>query len=77
MSQAKDTVARLLTLLRHIPRAPSFVATTTLQEKLRDRGFSVDMRTVQRDLNRLSSLFSLMCDERVTPYRWSFTKDAI
>jgi predicted DNA-binding transcriptional regulator YafY len=76
VSQAKDTIARLLTLLRHIPRAPGYIATTTLLEKLRDRGFSVDMRTVQRDLNRLSSMFSLMCDERVTPYRWSFTKDA-
>ncbi len=76
VSQAKDTVARLLMLLRHIPRAPGYIATTTLLEKLRNRGFSVDMRTVQRDLNRLSGPFSLLCDDSITPYRWSFTKDA-
>lgn len=76
MSQAKDTVARLLTLLRHIPRTPGYIATTTLLEKLRDRGFSVDMRTVQRDLNRLSGSFSLLCDDNAIPYRWSFTEVA-
>lgn len=76
MSEAKDTLLRMFALLRLIPEFPGHIASTTLLEKLRDRGFFVDMRTVQRDLNRLSTPFSLMCDESVSPYRWSFTKDA-
>lgn len=76
MSQAKDTLLRLLALLRLIPHEPQRIATTALLEKLRDRGFSVDLRTVQRDLNRLSVPFSLICDTSTSPYRWSFTKNA-
>lgn len=76
MSQAKDTLLRLFALLRLIPTEPQRIATPTLLEKLRDRGFSVTLRSVQRDLNRLSTPFSLQCDESEIPFRWSFTKDA-
>ncbi|WP_347878655.1 hypothetical protein [Pseudomonas aeruginosa] len=58
MSEAKDTLLRMFALLRLIPEFPGHIASTTLLEKLRDRGFFVDMRTVQRDLNRLSTPFS-------------------
>jgi len=76
MSEAKDTLLRLVALLRLIPRDPQRIATPTLLEKLKDKGFSVNMRSVQRDLNRLSVPFSLLCDDSSTPYRWSFTRDA-
>ncbi|UCO96408.1 WYL domain-containing protein [Metapseudomonas lalkuanensis] len=76
MSEAKDTLLRLLALLRLIPREPQFVAATTLLEKLKDRGFSVNLRSIQRDLNRLSVPFSLLCDESERPYRWSFSRNA-
>lgn len=76
MSEAKDTLLRLLALLRLIPREPHFIAATTLLEKLKDRGFSVNLRSIQRDLNRLSVPFSLLCDERARPYRWSFSRNA-
>jgi predicted DNA-binding transcriptional regulator YafY len=76
MSKAKDTLLRLFALLRLIPQHPRHIATTTLLEKLHDRGFSVDMRTVQRDLGRLSVPFSLLCDESVSPYRWSLNRDS-
>jgi len=76
MSEAKDTLLRLIALLRLIPREPQFIATTTLQEKLKDRGFSVDLRSIQRDLHRLSVPFSLLCDESERPYRWSFSRSA-
>lgn len=76
MSEAKDTLLRLLALLRLIPHHPDVIATPTLLEKLKDRGFSVDIRSVQRDLNRLSIPFSLMCDTSSVPFRWCFTKDA-
>lgn len=76
MSQAKDTLLRLFALLRLMPTEPHRIATTTLLEKLRDRGFSVTLRSIQRDLNRLSIPFSLQCDDSETPFRWSFTREA-
>lgn len=76
MSRTTDTLPRLLVLLQLIPVSPGQLATTTLLEKLRERGFSVDMRTVQRDLNRLSRIFPLICEDSTTPYRWSFAEEA-
>lgn len=76
MSQAKDTLLRLFALLRLIPTEPQRIATPTLLEKLRDRGFSVTLRSIQRDLIRLSIPFSLQCDDSEIPFRWSFTREA-
>lgn len=76
MSQAKDTLLRLFALLRLIPVEPQRIATSTLFEKLRDKGFSVTLRSIQRDLNRLSIPFSLQCNDSQIPFRWSFTRDA-
>ena len=76
MSQAKDTLLRLFALLRLIPTEPQRIATSTLLEKLRDRGFSVSLRSIQRDLSRLSIPFSLQCDDSETPFRWCFTREA-
>ncbi len=76
MSQAKDTLLRLFALLRLIPTEPQRIATPTLLEKLHERGFSVTLRSLQRDLNRLSIPFSLQCDDSAAPFRWSFTRDA-
>lgn len=76
MSEAKDTLLRLFALLRLIPTEPRRIATSTLLEKLKERGFSVTLRSIQRDLNRLSTPFSLQCDDSETPFRWSFTREA-
>lgn len=76
MTRTKDTLLRLFALLRLIPTEPQRIATSTLLEKLRDKGFSVTLRSVQRDLNRLSTPFSLQCDDSESPFRWSFTRDA-
>lgn len=54
MPEAKENVAQLLVLLRHIP-AYNHTATTTFLEKLRERGFTIDMRTVERDIETLTS----------------------
>jgi len=77
MYQAKDTLLRQLALLRLIPREPQRIASTTLLEKLSERGFSVTLRSLQRDLNKLSGPFSLQCDDSATPYRWSFSRAAL
>lgn len=56
MAEAKDPLLRQIALLQLIPRAPRRISTTTLQEKLRDWGFEIDVRSLQRDLNRLVAL---------------------
>lgn len=76
MSEAKDTLLRLIALLRLIPREPGRIATTTLLEKLKDDGFSVSLRTVQRDLDRLSIPFALQRDESSPSFRWSLSNKA-
>ncbi|MCP8465074.1 WYL domain-containing protein [Pseudomonas sp. ZM23] len=75
MSEAKDTLLRLIALMRLIPEEPRRIATTTLLEKLKERGFSVTLRSVQRDLARLLGPCSLQCDTDEIPYRWSFMRD--
>lgn len=76
MSEAKDTLLRLLTLLRLIPPFPRYTTAPVLHEKLHDRGFSVDLRTVQRDLQRLSVPFSLIDQEEGGRKRWSHSESA-
>ncbi|AKX51049.1 helix-turn-helix transcriptional regulator [Thiopseudomonas alkaliphila] len=72
MSGTKDTLLRQLTLLRLIPEAPRFTSTAVLQEKLQERGFEVTLRSVQRDLVRLSGPFQLTTEKRNGRNAWSF-----
>lgn len=76
MPEAKDTLLRLFSLLRLIPEYPRYTTAPTLHEKLRERGFSVDLRTVQRDLQRLSGPFSLLDQDEGGRKQWSHSKNA-
>ncbi|RHW21293.1 WYL domain-containing protein [Pseudomonas jilinensis] len=77
MLDTRDTLLRLFALLRLIPQQPKFIASTTLQEKLTEQGFDVDLRTVQRDLNRLSIPFALISHKEPSGrYQWSLTQNA-
>lgn len=76
MSEIRDTMFRYLTMLQLIPRSPGRISTPVLLEKLRERGFQVDMRSLQRDLrDRLALHFPLICDDSSKPYRWFFDRD--
>lgn len=79
MPEAKDTLARLFTLLRLIPQHPRYASTATLRDKLDEQGFAVDIRTVQRDLNRLSLSFALTSQEDPKRNRnlWSRTRNTL
>ncbi|RAU19911.1 WYL domain-containing protein [Nitrincola tibetensis] len=72
MTHQHNTLFRYLTLLQLIPRSPGYRATPTLQALLEERGFQVDLRSVQRDLEKMSNNFPLLCDKSQKPYRWSF-----
>lgn len=62
--------------LRLLPRAPHKISTAMLRDRLADRGFAVDIRTVQRDLHNLSTCFPLVNDEPNRPLGWSWASGA-
>lgn len=69
-----ETILRLLMMLRLIPRHPKRIDTATLERKLRDEGFHVTRRTIQRDLLRLARTFPITSDEH-RPMGWSWAQD--
>jgi len=76
MSDTRDTLFRYLAMLQLIPRSPGRISTPVLLEKLHERGFQVDARSLQRDLrDRLSLHFPLICDDAEKPFRWYFDKE--
>lgn len=76
MSDTRDTLFRYLTLLQIIPRYPRRMSTPVLKEKLAERGFHIDTRSLQRDLSqKLSTQFPICCDDSQKPYRWYFDRD--
>ncbi|GGC77360.1 helix-turn-helix transcriptional regulator [Marinobacter halophilus] len=71
-----STAVRYLTMLRMVPRFPKSITTTELATRLKEQGFSVTMRSIQRDLEKLSTHFPLLVDEATRPFQWSFDRDA-
>jgi len=67
-----DSLLRSFDMLRLIPKAPRSISTPELLAKLRDSGYNVDLRTVQRDLIKLSSsqLFPISSTENTKPLSW-------
>ena len=75
MRKATDTSLRYLALLQLIPRQPKTLSVSQIGKKLRDINpeFDVDIRTIQRDLDKLSAAFPLTCERqgRATHWFWS------
>ena len=71
-----DTILRSFSMLRMLPRAPRKIDTATLELRLRDDGYTVTRRTIQRDLHQLARAFPLLCDEH-HPHGWSWAPDAV
>jgi len=69
------TALRYLTMLRMVPRHPRTITTGELSERLEERGYSVAMRSIQRDLEKLSAEFPLIVDESSRPHQWSFDRE--
>lgn len=76
MSEIRDTLFRYLAMLQLIPRSPGRISTPVLLEKLNERGFSIDARSLQRDLrDKLAAHFPLGCDDSEKPYRWYLDRE--
>lgn len=76
MSFTPETLLRQWQTLRMIPRHPRKITATELCESLKQDGFTVGKRTVERDLQSLAMIFPLVSDERSKPYGWGWQKDA-
>jgi len=76
MSEIRDTLFRYLAMLQLIPRSPGRISTPVLLEKLSERGFNIDARSLQCDLrDKLAAHFPLGCDDSEKPYRWYLDRD--
>lgn len=75
-SLMSDAFIRYLLLLREIPAAPNHVDTVTLARRLEEQGICVTRRTIQRDLERLSSRLPLECNDAGKPYAWAWHESA-
>lgn len=63
---------RQIAMLELIPRHPRKTYTKEIKDKLSDRGFQIDERSIQRDLIALERTLPLICDSRDKPYGWSW-----
>jgi len=68
---------RQITMLELVPRAPHKTYTKELKDKLSNRGYEVDERTIQRDLVSLERTLPLICDDRDKPYGWSWAEQGL
>lgn len=67
-------LARQWEVLRQLPnRAPGITARELLG-RLESAGFSTSKRTIERDLAELATLFSIICNDKGSPYGWYWMK---
>ena len=70
-----DTLSRLLELLKALPHH-HWSTPSDLREQLADRGFEVDLRSVQRDLKELQKSFPLDHNDKGKPHGWRWSAEA-
>ncbi len=75
MTKSGDPLFRQMAMLQKIPRHPRRISTSELQEKLSAGGFLVDLRSIQRDLVKLSQKLPLLADGS-KPQGWSWMPNA-
>ncbi len=68
---------RQISMLELIPRAPQKTYAKELKDKLSERGYEVNERTIQRDLISLERVLPLICDDRDKPYGWSWAEKGL
>jgi len=68
-----DTTLRHLAMLGLIPTQPSKITAREIHQKLLDEGYEVDVRSVERDLHKLSAQLALVQDDG-RPSGWSWSK---
>lgn len=72
---AGDTLLRQWLMLLRVPQAPSRRSTTEIAQYLREQDYDVTARTVQRDLEKLSTYFSYTCETEGRTNYWFFPRE--
>jgi len=68
--QTELTIARHWEMLQMLPSRNPGITTAELESRLRSLGWEISRRTIQRDLNNLSSIFPIVCDDERKPHGW-------
>ncbi len=71
-----ETLVRHIQMLGLIPRSPAQITVAALTQSLNDLGYKVTSRTVQRDLNDISRVMPLECNDNSKPYGWKWARNA-
>jgi predicted DNA-binding transcriptional regulator YafY len=74
-SDSQDTVRLTIEILRRIPRS-HFTNAPELHAQLASIGIHRDLRSIQRQLETLSTHYEIIRDERTRPYGYKWMKDA-
>jgi len=72
-----ETYLRQWSMLRSIPRKPRKITSSQLLAILEDEDYQVSKRTIERDLNSLSLVFPIRCDDRNKPFGWQWMGDEV
>lgn len=72
----RATLSRQWALLRQLPGRSPGITSAELVWRLRDVGFTVSKRTVERDLNELSLIFPLERNDKSIPFGWHWSSSA-
>ena len=70
-----DALLRHWCMLREVPRHPRKISTSDLKQRLAAAGFETTLRTIQRDLIKLSGALPLRADD-AKPQGWSWETHA-
>lgn len=73
---SQDTLIILLEIMRRIPRHRK-ITVSELANQLKAAGYEREERTFQRYLKTLSEHFDIECDDRTTPYGYSWKSESI
>lgn len=68
-----ELVMRQLAMLSAIPKGAPGVSTADIESALEEKGFSISRRSIQRDLEKLSSVYPLVCDACGRTNYWYYT----
>ncbi|WP_185960788.1 helix-turn-helix transcriptional regulator [Aliidiomarina halalkaliphila] len=72
----RQTITRQWELLKQLPSRGPGITCSELTQRLKDDGFDVSKRTVERDLGELSCLFPIQCNDKSKPFGWYWQRDA-
>lgn len=73
---SNDTLLRQWAMLRLLPTRGAGITASELTNLLASQGFDIDIRTVQRDLNKLSGPFPFVCNDKSVPQGWHWMPGA-